>query len=160
MQLISFVVQHYVSLPYQKFTEKIIAALAIFQVIQKQTQDEKKAMEFEYDELEIMWIEENTNVKVMVPIYVLDRCVNPAKGEFRVTQNRVTFDTNIPDENDAEMAKQVTLTENQIQKYLCMAIRRVNDIVMKNVKSYSEEIPIPDLGMMSTGETGLDFKDV
>ena len=138
----------------------MVAALAIFQVIQKQTQDEQKAMEFENDELEIMWIEENTNLKVMVPIYVLDRCVNPTKGEFRATQNRVTFDTNVPDENNEEMSKQVTLTENQIQKYLCMAIRRVNDIVMKNVKAYSEEIPIPDLGMMSTGETGLDFKDV
>ncbi|KKN77145.1 hypothetical protein LCGC14_0363420 [marine sediment metagenome] len=159
MQLVSFVVQHYVALPYQKFTEKVIAALAIFQVIQKQTQDPKKVMEFENDELEIMWIEENTNTKVMVPIYVLDRCVNPAKGEFRVTQNKVTFDTNIPDENAEDMAKQVELTENQIQKYLCMAIRRVNDIVMKNVKAYSEEIPIPDLGMITT-EPGLDFKDV
>lgn len=167
MQLVSFVVQHYVSLPYQKFTEKIIAALAIFQIIQRQVANlqsdnatMQKAIEFENDELEIMWIEENTNLKVMVPIYVLDRCVNPAKGEFRVTQNKVNFDTNIPDENNEEMAKQIELTENQIQKYLCMAIRRVNDIVMKNVKSYSEEIPIPDLGMQSTGETGLDFKDV
>ena len=159
MQLISFVVQHYVSLPYQKFTEKIIAALAIFQVIQKQTQDPQKVVEFENDELEIMWIEENTHIKVMIPIYVLDRCVNPTKGEFRVAQNKVTFDTKIPDENDEDTAKQVTLTENQIQKYLCMAIRRVNDIVMKNVKAYSEEIPIPDLGTITT-EPGLDFKDV
>ncbi|KKL56740.1 hypothetical protein LCGC14_2242410 [marine sediment metagenome] len=95
----------------------------------------------------------------MVSLYILDRCVNPAKGEFRVTQNRVTFDTNVPDDNDKEMAKQVQLTENQIQYYLCKAVRRVNDVVMKNVKGYSEEIPIPDLGEIKT-EGSLGFEDV
>lgn len=159
MQLVSFAVQHYVSLPYQKFTEKVVAALAIFQIIQKQTQDPLKAIEFENDELEILWIEENTNMKVMVPLYILDRCVNPAKGEFRVTQNRVTFDTNVPEDHDKDMAKQVQLTENQIQYYLCKAIRRVNDVVMKNVKNYSDEIPLPDLGEITT-TPGLGFDDV
>ena len=155
MQLVSFGVQHYVSIPYQKFTEKIIAALAVFQVIERKTENP----DFENDELEILWIEENCHPNVMVPVYVLDRCVNPSKGEFRVTANTVTFDTNVPRDDEADMRKQVTLTENQIQYYLCNAIRRVNDIIMKNVKSYSEEIPIPDLGGMDT-EPSLGFDNV
>jgi len=122
-------------------------------------EDSTKMEDLDNDELEIMWIEENTHPKVMVSLYILDRCVNPAKGEFRVTQNRVTFDTNVPDDNDKEMAKQVQLTENQIQYYLCKAVRRVNDVVMKNVKGYSEEIPIPDLGEIKT-EGSLGFEDV
>jgi len=159
MQLVSFAIQHYVSIPYQKFTEKVIAALAVFQVIQRQTGDSDKANEFENDEMEVLWIEENCHPDVMVPIYILDRCVNPAKGEFHVTHNKVTFETNVPDESDTGSNKTVTLTENQIQRFMCGAIRRVNDIVMKNVKSYSEEIPIPDLGIVET-ESGLGFDNV
>lgn len=155
MQLVSFAVQHYVSLPYQKFTEKIIAALAIFQVIQRAKENEG----FEYDELELAWIEQNTHEDLCIPIYILDRCVNPTKGEFKPSHNKITFDTNIPDVDNPEVPKQVTLTENQIQNYLCMAIRRVNDIVMKSVKAYSEEIPIPDLGEIKQ-EQGLSFESV
>lgn len=150
MQLVSFAINHYVAIPYERFTDKIIAAISIFQVIESGTYDTD-------DELEIIWIEQNTHPQVNVPIYVLDRCINPSKGEFKKAANKVTFDTNEKDENG--MYKQVTLTENQMQYHLCGAIRRVNDLIMKTVKKYNDEIPLPDLSQTEVKE-GLSFEGV
>lgn len=155
MQLVSFAITHYVSIQYERFTDKIIAALAIFQVIQKKEDN----TEMEEDEMEVRWIEENSHPDVMVPIYILDRYINPIKREFNIARNRITFDTNLKDEHDKELSKQITLTENQIQYYLCKSIRRVNDIVMKNIKVYCDEIPLPDLGAIATDDK-TSFEDV
>jgi len=135
------------SIPYQHFTEKVIAALAAFKVLRRDLADEgRDQVEFEDDEMEVRWIEENTHPKLMISIYILDRCINPSKGEFRVAKQSVTFDSNTPSEDDPLTLKQVTLTENQMQFFLCSAMRRVNDIIMKNIKAYNDEIPIPNLG--------------
>ena len=81
----------------------------------------------------------------MIPLYVLDRQINPSKKEFTVTQRKITIPKNIIkssslDDEDYGDSQIVTLTESHIQYYLCRAIREINDLVCRNIKDYAEEI--------------------
>ena len=138
MQLISYAITHYFGQKYESFTSKLIAAIAIFELIGKEEYDEK-----DYNKL--LWIEKYTHEDVMIPLYVLDRQINPSKKEFTVTQRKITIPKNIIkssslDDEDYGDSQIVTLTESHIQYYLCRAIREINDLVCRNIKDYAEEI--------------------
>jgi hypothetical protein len=56
------------------------------------------------------------------------------KKEFSICSNQLIF----KDKN----GKEITLNEDDIQYYLCCAIERVHEIIMKNIKNYQLEQPV------------------
>jgi len=117
----------YLRTPFETFTDKYILARGIFQALDKKEYSEKDFKELEMIEL---WTDEKTKVS----LYKLDRVVNPSKGDFTVTDHKFTFKREIKTGNPS-----VTITENEIQNRLCIAIRRVHDIVMRTLKDYKIE---------------------
>lgn len=145
MLAVSGLIQHYLGVPYEKFTSKLISAIAVFNVV-----DYKEDAEQEFDKFckkskeTLEFIEKNTHKEVMVSLYKLDRVINPTKGEFEPRRTRVEFKR-----NDHLICKQqgkqihIILEDLEIQYYLCIAIREVNDIIARIAKYYSEEMKIP-----------------
>lgn len=135
MQLVSAAFSHYMNIPYQQFTEKLIAALALFNIIQARDENDLKKLK---------WIEENTHVNIHKSLYILDRYVDPTKGVVEKIPPKLTFYPICKPEN-IEYDKweinqhKITLTSDDIQYFLSTAIREVNDIVMKNMKGYEVE---------------------
>ena len=113
--------EHYLSVPFEQFTDKYISALGVLSMIDDFNDDEKDIMNF---------IESNTMEGIRVSIYTLDRTINPSKGEFNTVKNKIKF-------HRGDIVQE--FTENQIQRFLCLAIRKVYEIVMKNMKNYKLE---------------------
>jgi len=134
MQLVSYLAQNYFATPFERFTERIVRALALFKVIEAPNKEDYEFIKF---------VEENTDKKLRVSIYKLDRIVNPSKGQFNVVDNKARFIRNGLEncENDSE--KYVELTEQEIHGAMCVAMRKVNDIVAKNLRDYSIEMKLP-----------------
>jgi len=137
MQLISAAFSHYMNIPYQSYTEKLIAALALFNIIQSSEDGEK-------DLKQLQWIEQNTHINIHKPLYVLDRYVDPTKGFIEKIPPKykikpLTKPENISYEKWEINQHVVTTTSDDIQYWLSIAIREVNDIVMRNMKGYEIE---------------------
>ena len=139
MQLISFLVQHYFSIKYEDFTSKLVAAFAILRVIK---QDDKVDLVLDNALIELGYIEENTHPDIKVSLYKLDRNVNSSKSEVKLTQHKIQLRKNDYNPNKADSKEYETFTDDKIQYYLCKALRRVNDIVCKQIKVYSDEVKI------------------
>ena len=155
MQLISYITQIYFSKRIEDFTEKMIAALGIFQAIELTDEGVD-------DYSTIKWIEENTHKDVMVSIYKLDRNINPTKESVKnVVKNvKLKFLRNDSvDIDNIEEKNTIEMTDDTAQYYLCKAIRVVNDLVIKNIKSYSDEIKMPDM-MIDGGSASIEFGEL
>lgn len=113
--------EHYLGVPFESFTDKYISAMGLIAMIDNVSVD---------DAAILSKIERLTDDKIRINFYVLDRTVNPTKGEFKSTTNKVQFNV------DNEIK---TYTENQIQKRLCVAIRKVHEIIMRYMKNYKME---------------------
>ena len=115
----------YMRTNFEDFTSKYILARGLFELIDNFKQED-------LDELEV--IEKYTHIKLKVSLYKLDRVVNPSKGEFNTSERKFQFNREV-----IEGKRTIELTESQIQEYLCNAIRRVHNIVLKNMKDYKLE---------------------
>lgn len=151
MLIVTRMTEHFLSLDYEDFTAKIIVALTFSNIIVKFNKDDKKRLEE---------IEMDTHKDILVSIYKLDRAVNPTKGEFKSISNKIKFIRNDWKEREsANLDSQIELGEDKIQHYLCMAIREVNQIVFKNLRSYNEDFTFPneedDDDKEKTNELGL-----
>jgi hypothetical protein len=145
MMLISYMIQHYFGMPYQAFTEKIITAHALLQVVDGVNVE---------DVARLRWLQENTSEKVMVSMWKLDRSVNPSKGRYETTSNKRRFIRNDATFKEREVGDGlIELDEDAIQHYLCEVINEVHCIVAKNIKGYKEEIKI------ETERNALESKD-
>lgn len=113
--------EHYLGTPFENFTDKYISAMGLIAMIDNVSID---------DITSLSKIEKLTDNVIRVNFYVLDRTVNPTKGEFKSTTNKVQFTI----DNEVK-----TYTENQIQKRLCVAIRKVHEIIMRYMKNYKME---------------------
>ena len=137
MLLITRMLEHYFSLPYEDFTSKIIVALTIPDLVK--TFDQK-------DLSELKFIEANTHPDLMVSIYKLDRSVNPTKGEFKQIINKKRFVRNdYMLRRRSQENESIELNDDQIQNYLCLAVRRINQIIFRNVKQYDEDFAMPEM---------------
>ena len=116
----------YLKTPFEFFTDKYILARGVFNLLEEGAYNKA-----DYDE--IIFIETFTHPDVKVSLYKLDRNVNPSKGEFKTVENKFTYYQETP-ENEA-----ITLTDSQAQNYLCIAIRRVHEIMMRIMKDYKIE---------------------
>jgi hypothetical protein len=127
-------IQHYFSIPYQHFTEKIISAYSLLKIV-----DGIKAEDVD----RLKWIQENTHDKIMVSLWKLDRSINPTKGSAYTSSNRLKFFKNDATPLEIENGEGfIILTEDIIQHYLCEAINEVHVIVTRNIKGYKEEMKI------------------
>jgi len=155
MQLISYITQIYFSKRIEDFTEKMIAALGIFQAIELTDEGVD-------DYSTIKWIEENTHKDVMVSIYKLDRNINPTKESVKNVVKNVKLKFLRNDSHDTDNIEEkstIEMTDDTAQYYLCKAIREVNDLVIKNIKSYSDEIKMPDM-MIDGGSASIEFGEL
>ena len=135
MLLITRMLEHYFSLLYEDFTSKIIVALTIPELIEGFDKDDFDRLKF---------IEENTCEKAMVSIYKLDRAVNPSRGEFKSVLNKRKFIRNDFKVREARQQPiHIELDEDQMQHFLCCAVREINQIIFKNVKMYDEDFALP-----------------
>ncbi len=121
--VLGLVFQKYLETPFQMFTEKFISAIGVLEILDEDIPKE--------DSDRIKFIEENTNKKLFIPIYSLDRVINPSQESFNSSNQKFKFPN-----NDKQF---IELKESQIQYYLCMAIREVHNIVMRNMQGYKIE---------------------
>ena len=119
MQLISFMTQHYFSISYEKFTDKLIAGMGIFRVISSAplgaVTNKKESILDGDDYKRLLFIEEDTHENLSIPLYKLDRVVNPHKGNFQAIKNYTEFITNIKDEDMDGEFKKKKLDDRSIQ---------------------------------------------
>jgi len=134
MLLLSYMIQHYFSIPYEDFTSKIITAYGLLNAVDGVPREDLNR---------IKWIQENTHKDVMVSLWKLDRAVNPTKGEFQQVSFKRRFIRNDAQQTEFETGGgYVELTDDMIQQYLCEAITEVHVIVIKNIKGYKEEMKL------------------
>ena len=124
--VLTFTFRKYLETPFEDFTSKLILAIGLIELIDDFDETDKE---------KLFTIEKFTHSNVRVSLYQLDRVVNPAKGEFSTIDPKFRFNT-VLDNGDK---KTIALTGNIIQKYLCIAIRQVHQIIIKNMKRYKIE---------------------
>ena len=134
IQVITMVLAQYLRTPFEQFTDKFILAMGFFQLFDK---TDNKDIE------ELKCIEKWTTEETRVSLYKLDRAVNPTKGEFSQGQHSKRFERDVKGDTKK---KEIKLTEDQMQQRLCIAIRRVHEIVMKYLKDYKIEMAMGDSG--------------
>jgi hypothetical protein len=135
------VFQRYLETPFELFTDKYIIARGIFYLV-----DENKDLSKYFKEIDV--IESETHPDVKVSLYKLDRVVNAEKGMTLHVEQKFRF---LNSDN-----KTIELTERQIQHYLCIALRRVNEIVMFIMKDYKVEM---SMNPEQDADTGGFFGD-
>lgn len=146
INVLTRVFAQYMATPFEDFTSKYILARGIFQLLEKKSYNET-------DLATIKLIEKWTNDKTKVSLYKLDRVVNPSKGDFQTTTNKFKFIRSVTEGN-----KEITLDENKIQDILCIAIRRVHEIIMRVMKDYKIEQSMAQGDEEDTAEIDKLFK--
>lgn len=150
MRLVAFMIQHYFSVPYEDFTAKVISAIALFKVIDGKEKDLKR----------IRYLKENTNEKIRVSVWKLDRAVNPTKGEFKSTTNRRRFIKNdYTQEEKINNTHVIELDEDMMQHHLCEVINEVHTLVCENIKGYKEEMKFGDIPEDDSPDIDLTFDE-
>ena len=89
------------------------------QLITDFNKDDKKRLE---------WLRTYTHVEIMRSMYELDRYVNPTKGKY--SNQRWTF-------NDGKV-----FSQDDIQRFLCLAVEEATQIVYRNFKDFKTETKI------------------
>ena len=133
MNYITALINHFLQIPVEKFTDKLISAFQIAEVCDFDKESKNK----------LNYIEHNTHEDVCVSFYMLDRQINPETTGFKRQGNSAKFIQNKPKNEDGERP-QIKLPEEQIQRYLCIAVREVAEIVMRNTKEYNLEFKLPN----------------
>jgi hypothetical protein len=100
----------------EDFTTKMIHALSMTQLINDFNPDDKTRL---------MWLRDYTHKDVMQSVYELDRYVNPSKGKY--FNQRFTFKNGR------------TFTQDDLQRYLCLAIEEATMIIYRNFKDFKTE---------------------
>jgi hypothetical protein len=118
----------YLSIPFEDFTAKYVTARGLFMLMDSFDKDDEKKMKS---------FEEKISDKVPISLYKLDRYVNPSKREFDTSVGTVIFKY-----MQGRDIKSVSLDEAEIQQLLCVAIREVHEIILKNMKKYQLEQPV------------------
>ena len=118
----------YLSIPFEDFTGKYITARALFQLMDS----------FEQKDLDrLKTFEEQINDKIHISLYKLDRNINSSKKEFKMNSNKIIFREKV-----GAKIIETELSENEMQNLLCIAIREVHEIILRNMKKYQLEQPV------------------
>lgn len=131
MKYISILLNSYLNIPLQDFTEKLVSAFMIAEAIDDFNKEDKNSLKY---------IEENIDEDLQVSFYELDRFVNPTKG-FVKRVPKIELISNKLDEDDHKTRECISVTQGQ--KHLCKAIRKVSEIIVRNTKQYNLEYSRP-----------------
>jgi hypothetical protein len=132
---VEIALSHYLSIPYQKFTEKIIAAKGVLSCL------ELKKVKEDLEEIEkIMNITDST---LHISIFEIDRWVDPDKTQ----DERIYFNVrdSHPNKKIVREGKQYSKRNGDdyiLQRKMCFAIDKVNAIIMRNIALYSKDFPL------------------
>jgi len=137
MNYITALIDHFLAIPVEKFTDKLISAFQIAEVDGFPKTEKDK----------LLYIEKETDVNTKISFYKLDRKINPETTGFKRTVNYAIF-TN----SDKEEKR---MSEDQIQSVLCTATRRIAQIVMINTKDHNLEFKRP--GKMTSTKNKIHF---
>lgn len=144
MNLATALIEHFLNTPFQMFTEKLISAFMISNVL-----------EFNKKDLErLKFIESDTMENINVPLYQIDRFINPTKGEFKTKMFQKEFITTVRNK-DSDRLNRIIIPEDKAQEVLCRSIREVCEIVSRNIKDYNDERKLPAWG--NKGDDTIDF---
>ena len=124
---------YYLRIPFENFTEKFVNAIGIIKTLDEISKSDMEEMHN---------IEKYTHPDIRVNLYKLDRVINPSKGEFNVVNRKFRFIRDVPVES---AVKEITLEESDVQNYLCIALRRVHEIILRNMKRYKIEQSMEDI---------------
>ena len=135
----------YLQTDFEKFFQKYVEAVGLFELIENpNAKDRDKLMGFE----------SKINKEMPVALSVLDRHINPKKGEFSTVSNKLRIEYRDPNNKLCTLE----LAEDKIQYALCTAIREVHQIVMRNMKEYQLEQPVNDNSEPQTSTVASLFK--
>lgn len=116
----------YVAIPIEKFSEKYACAVGLFELFNNPNEEDRKRL---------MSFKDEVSIDIPVPLAILDRDINPTKGDFKFSNNKVIYTIKLSDGRNSE----IVVDENQMQKALYDMILEVNQIVMRNMKPYQLE---------------------
>lgn len=139
MRLQQYLLHNYLHIPYEEFSHKAMSGLGILTSIKYNTlsdmsDEQKKDLD---KSIEIVRkIIEHTKDNVQVNLFILDR--NIAPQDFSKTAvNRITNFTRIQKVGNSDS---ISLSSDQIQKLLCEATLEIDQIVMRQIARYSEQM--------------------
>jgi hypothetical protein len=134
--MISKALEKFMNLPQEDFTSIIITAISMGELHETFLQEDKDRLK---------WIEKYTCDDLMTSIYKLDRKVDPTQttGDPTQFQYKIQFYSDeLMDEEDGGRLK-IKLKSDDLQDYLCIAVREVNQIILRNFKDYNDEFAMP-----------------
>ena len=133
---VEIALSHYLSVPYQKFSEKIIAGKGVLCCMDatEEVKEDIKAIE------KIMLI---TDESLHISIFDIDRWVNPDE----TADEKVIFKVQDSHKNDKVKKDGRAFSKRNgddylLQRKLCIAIDIVNALIMKNIENYSFDFRI------------------
>lgn len=154
MKLFEYVVHMYYNIPIQKFTEKAMTALSIFEFLDTEDESTKESYRT------IKRIINNTDEeRINVPIYQLDMYVNPddkvipGRPPKRFSIIRVNAK---PSKSDGSV-KRWEATQPEIQMELCKAIERVNNLITRELRTHDKDLFFSEMVSKERKKSGQDM---
>jgi len=148
MKLQQYLLNHYLHVPFEEFSHKAVSALGILVSIKHNpmSQDSGNSNQKDIDAAitrvrEIIAI---TDKKIEVSLYILDRNIAPQDFTKNPTLHIIKFTRN-KKVNDSE---NITMNSDQIQQALCKAIEEINEILMKCIAGFSEQMFFDEAGSL------------
>jgi hypothetical protein len=135
--------RHYISIPYQKFTEKIIAANGFLCALDENLKDTSGKETVKEAKKEIRDMMEKTSPELYISLFELDRWVDPDT----TTSEKIIFRVHDSSENAKHKKEGRHFSKKEggdyyLQMVLCFCINRVNEIVMQMLEKYSVDFPL------------------
>lgn len=159
MLTISTLFMHYLQIPYEKFSAKVVSAVTMMELIIREfADDEKKSVEYTGYIERTKWLIENTEEKLHTSIYKLDLYVNPevVTSSFRMTENKIPIRP-----KDAEgldrYSKTIEFSESDIVYHLFKAMSEIHQYLIIMLENYNQEFASTSSGY---GQIDNLFKDV
>jgi len=81
----------------------------------------------------------------MTSMYKLDRKVDPTQttGDPTKFQYKIEFYSDALRDDEDGGRKKIRLKSDDLQDYLCIATREINQIILRNFKDYNDEFAMP-----------------
>jgi DNA-binding transcriptional MerR regulator len=144
MQFVTRAIEKFMITEFENYSSLMITSLAMAKLDDNFNPEDLKRL---------MFIETWTHEDLGKSIYELDRMVDPSKvtGDPTNYQYNITFKSDyLFDKDDNESKRKISVKSDKLQKYLCEAIREVNEIIYKNFKKYNDEYGFQEEGEEST----------
>lgn len=140
MKLQQYLLNNYLHIPFEDFSHRIVSALGILESIKEnpmsmsQQPNDKKPIDDAIEKVNQIIME--TNPKIKISLFILDRNILP-QDQMKEAQNlTIKFSY----EKAVNGQQSITLKQNEIQNYLCIASKEVHSILMRHIAKYSEEM--------------------